>query len=288
MGPLKCRYPLDMYEDFLHPNQLVICKLVFHTTHTQDLFFPTDSFSGPLKCQINYISESLWGLCWLNPYRGFWLFRWAIYLEPCCSNLYSLHKNDCISLLLIALWIYLSSLGGFSYLAIPKRMPTYLYIALHPVSTEFVKNDRLCAFIRLPLPGYATLLTATVHFLTPRLIQAILLKATCNLQKKVPLGDKKPLHCHIKKLISLLLGLIIFLIVFFAPSVARTVCGFVENLFGLLYSKRIVGFMLTLNHLAIKGCTSGSPSIPLSQPALNHNRGCRYDFLQISHRREDI
>lgn len=99
-----------------------------------------------------------------------------------------------------------------------------------------------------------------------------------HLQKKVPLGDKKPLHCHIKKLISLLLGLIIFLIVFFAPSVARTVCGFVENLFGLLYSKRIVGFMLTLNHLAIKGCTSGSPSIPLSQPALNHNRGCRYDF----------
>lgn len=73
-----------------------------------------------------------------------------------------------------------------------------------------------------------------------------------------------------KKLISLFLSLIIFLIVFFAPSVARTVCGFLGSLFRRLRSRRTVVYMLPRNHFDTKSYNS-STSLPRSHPVLSHH-----------------
>lgn len=85
--------------------QLAACNALLPSTPGSLILTegPTGSFAEPLKGDINSTSETLLGQYWVNLYKGFWLFRWVIYLEPRCFDLSSLHESDCVLLLLIAL-----------------------------------------------------------------------------------------------------------------------------------------------------------------------------------------
>lgn len=126
-----------------------------------------------------------------------------------------------------------------------------------PLESRQLREDNL------PLVNFLTLGLFSLFSWSPLAIS----KRQFLLRNKIPftlIWKKK------KKLISLFLSFIIFLIVFFAPSVARTVYGFLGSLFRLLCSRRMVVFKLPLNPSDGKSYHS-SASIPLGHPVLSQS-----------------